>query len=62
MKKEPPLVSPVPLEDNAVGIGFKGERGVIQGDPLSPTIFNVVVDVVVRHWVTLAVEEAETRG
>ena len=33
-----------------------------QGDPLSPTIFNVVVDAVVRHWVMLAVEEAETRG
>ena len=44
------------------GTGFKGERGVTQGDPLSPTIFNVVVDAVVRHWVTLAVEEAETRG
>ena len=32
------------------GKGFKGERGVTQGDPLSPTIFNVVVDAVVRHW------------
>ena len=21
-----------------------------QGDPLSPTLFNVVVDAVVRHW------------
>ena len=31
------------------GTGFKGERGVTQGDLLSPTIFNVVVDVVVRH-------------
>ena len=27
--------------------GFKGARGVIQGDPLSPTILNVVVDAVV---------------
>ena len=44
------------------GTGFKGERGVTQVDPLSPTIFNVVVDAVVRHWVTLEVEEAETRG
>ena len=33
-----------------------------QGDPLSPTIFNVLVDAVVRHWVTLAVEEAEMWG
>ena len=33
-----------------------------QGNPLSPTIFNVVVDAVVRHWVTLEVEEAEKRG
>ena len=32
------------------GKAFKGARGVTQGDPLSPTIFNVVVDVVVRHW------------
>ena len=44
------------------GTGFKGERGVTQGDPLYPTIFNVVVDAVVRHWVTLKVEEADTRG
>ena len=22
-----------------------------QGDPLYPTIFNVVVDAVIRHWV-----------
>ena len=33
-----------------------------QVDPLSPTIFNVVVDAVVRHWVTLTVTEAETTG
>ena len=37
------------------GTGFKVGRGVTQGNPLSPTIFNVVVDAVVRHWVTLAV-------
>ena len=44
------------------GTRFKGERGVTQGNPLSPTIFNVVVDAVVCHWVTLAVDESETRG
>ena len=43
------------------GKGFKGGRGVTQGDPLSPTIFNVVVDAVVRHWLTIAVQEAERR-
>ena len=32
------------------GTAFKGSRGVTQGDPLSSTIFNVVVDAVVRHW------------
>ena len=42
--------------------GFKGGMGVTQGDPLSPTIFNVVVDVAVRHWLTIAVQEAERRG
>ena len=33
-----------------------------QGDPLSPTIFNVVVDVVIHQWVTLDMAEAEKRG
>ena len=44
------------------GVAFKGARGVTQGDPLSPTIFYVVVDVVVRHLVTVMVEVAEARG
>ena len=34
----------------------------MQGDPLSPTIFNVVVDAVVRHWVQGVAEELEARG
>ena len=44
------------------GGAFKGAQGVTQGDPLSPTIFYVVVEVVVRHWVTMALDEAEKRG
>ena len=44
------------------GTGFKGATGVTQGDPLSPTIFNVVVDAVFRHWIMLVVEESENRG
>ena len=34
---------------------FRGEIGVTQGDPLSPTMFNVVVDAVVCHWESLMV-------
>ena len=34
------------------GTSFQVARGVTQGDPLSYTIFNVVVDAVVLHWVT----------
>ena len=33
-----------------------------QGDPLSPTIFNMVVDTVVRHGVTLEIEKSEKSG
>ena len=44
------------------GKAFQGERGVKQGDPLSPNIFNVVVDAVVQHWVTGVIAEAEERG
>ena len=39
-----------------------GDRGVMQGYPLPPTIFNVVVDAVVNHWVSAMVEGAEERG
>ena len=38
------------------GETFCGERGVTQGNPLSPTIFNVVVDAVVCHWESLVAE------
>ena len=41
---------------------FKGARGVMQGDPLSPTIFNVVVDAVVRHWLEGLQNATEEKG
>ena len=37
---------------------FRGERGITKGDILSPTIFNVAVNVVVRHWGALVEERA----
>ena len=39
----------VAWEGGYYGEPFRGERGVTQGNPMSPTIFNMVVDVVVRH-------------
>ena len=44
------------------GSVFQGSRGVTQGDPLSPTIFNVVADALVRHWVAVMVERADERS
>ena len=29
---------------------FTDSRGVTQDEPLSPTIFNMVLDTVIRHW------------
>ena len=44
------------------GAAIIGARGMTQRDPLTPTIFNVVVDLVVRNWVTVILERAEERG
>ena len=35
------------------GAPFKVFCGVAQGGPLYPNIFNVIVDVVLRNWVTM---------
>ena len=37
---------------------FRGDIGVLQGDPLLPTILNVVVDAVFRHWESLMEERS----
>ena len=44
------------------GEAFTGARGVTQGDPPPPTIFNVVVYSVMRHWVSVIVEGVKERG
>ena len=41
------------------GAAFKIDCGVTQVDLLSPTIFNMVVSVVVSHWVTVMLEGLE---
>ena len=48
--------------DGYYGKDFKGKIGVTQGDPMSPTIFNVVMEAVVRHWVTGVIADAEAQG
>ena len=40
---------------------FQGARGVTQGYPLSPTIFNVVVDAVVSNYLTVVIAGADER-
>ena len=39
------------------GDPFNGYRGVTQGYSISPTTSNVVVDTVLRHWVTEVARE-----
>ena len=42
---------------------LKGYHGITQGYPISPTIFNVVVDTIIRHWViVVAATEAGAGG
>ena len=33
------------------GPSFQSHHEVTQGETLSPTIFNVVIDAVIQHWV-----------
>ena len=40
----------VPRQGGFYGKPIKSDRGVTQGDPLSPIVFNVVVDAVVREF------------
>ena len=50
----------VDLARGYYGAAFKVFRGVNQGGLLPPTIFNVVMDTVVRHWILLG--EGSTGG
>ena len=40
----------IPRQAGYYGRAFRARRGVRQGDIVSPLIFNIMVDAVVRHW------------
>ena len=44
------------------GKAFQGLIGVTQGEPLPPTIFNMVVDKVVWNWLEDMVDRAVGQG
>ena len=50
----------VPRQSGYFGRPFKAKRGVKQGDIISPLIFNIMVDAVVRHWRHCSGESGET--
>ena len=39
------------------GTQFRATRGTTQGGIVLPTLFNVTFDILVRHWLSLTVEE-----
>ena len=49
------MLKMVAMAGGYCGAPFHGEIGVTQVYPLSPTIFNVLVDVVVCQWESLLV-------
>ena len=44
------------------GTPFKAYRGVTQGGPFSPRIFNVMVDAVVREWIRQVLGDDEAKN
>ena len=41
---------------------FKGNWGVTQGGPLSPTLFNVLVDAMTWHWIMVLADVGAGTG
>jgi hypothetical protein len=44
------MLKVVPRQGGYYGQPISSDRGVTQGDVVSPTIFNIVVDAVIREW------------
>ena len=42
------------------GPAFNAEQGKTQGGTAAPTRFNIIVDKVVRHWLTMAINDDRT--
>jgi len=40
----------IPRQRGFFGTPFPAERGVTQGDIISPTIFNIVIDCILHNW------------
>ena len=36
---------------------FKSGRGIVQGSILSPELFNIISDAVIRHWLSLVITD-----
>jgi len=47
----------IPKQADFFGIHFYQDYGQITGSILGPLIFNIVVDLVVRHWMTIMVDD-----
>ena len=47
----------VPIQNGFHGPAFPATRGTTQGVLISLTMFNVVVDNVIRTWLTMTVED-----
>ena len=41
------------------GVPFKPTRGLTQGDIISPTLFNVVCDAIIRYWLLTVTDDHE---
>jgi len=50
----------IPKQADFFGIPFYQDSGQITGSILGPLIFNIVVDSVVRYWMTIMVDDGGT--
>ena len=49
----------VPRQAGYFGTPFKPTRGLTQGDIISPTLFNVVCDAIIRYWLFITTSDED---